>query len=122
VRRQHSRQGALSPPQAKRRATRRLLRTAAGTQLTLPPELRGRSARSRAARAAWEEMHLAGRDAAAAEAGEGVSSVDARLARQWARRAQEELLTLLGYDLEEVVARYSQRTREGLDSIALLRY
>jgi hypothetical protein len=122
VLRKTMRRGQLSPSQVKRRHTRAMLVTASGAHLRLPSELRGGSRQSRIARAAWDEMHLAGGQASEAEQSFGVSSPAARAARQRARIAQERMLNALGYEREEVVARYSQRSTAGLESIALMRY
>jgi hypothetical protein len=88
----------------------------------MPPELKGSSNRSRAARAAWEAMRAVGDEAAVTEQRFGVSSLEARRARTEARQAQERLLIELGVQREDVVAQFSRGSQRGLDAIALLRY
>jgi hypothetical protein len=66
-------------------------------------------------------MHIAGDQAADSARRLGPDSREARRLRMQARSAQQQMLLILGYTHEEIVARMSQRTKAGLDAIALMR-
>jgi hypothetical protein len=118
--------GALTPAQVKARLkarqTRRWLTRSRGDRLYLPAQLKGKSKKSRAARAAWEAMHRAGDEAERIEQREGITSPAAHRERATARLAQEEMLSILGLTREEAVSGYSLTSQQGRDFLALLRY
>lgn len=116
------RKGALTPGHLKARQTRRWLEHPTAGHLPLPTELKGRSRQAQSARAAWEEAHRAGERAAADAAAHGYTSPEATRGRVEARRAQDEMLLILGTTREELVADYSLRSGRGQNALALGRY
>jgi hypothetical protein len=121
VPRRGPRVGGLTPQQVRARRARRWLRDGSGQQ-RVPAVLRGNSQRARAARALWDEKIRTSDEVDAAEWRYGVTSPQAVRARMRARALQEQIAVLVGESTEEIFARFSTRTQEGLDAIALMRY